>query len=228
MVGIVNTEKVRKDDQHYKVYKVSDYLPQDIWTSSTRYSLLADQIPPKLETLININKDTGQIPSTADDDDDDKGVLTVRLNYNEIGQVSLERVPNLDFGSHVRQNVSKADTLNLQHDEKQKLIVKDTTQRNTTDPNWQLFLKIDPLDNNIGHFIYKYKDGSRIDVSSNNIIASYRDSDLNTNEVDINISNSWWNDNKQQIKGPKLVLDQSNPPVGKYTTTATWTIQNVP
>ncbi|MGL5887908.1 MAG: BspA family leucine-rich repeat surface protein, partial [Leuconostoc suionicum] len=230
LVKIINTEtNISEENPDYYSYMVSDYLPKSIWTSSTRYSL--SEFPSDLESLRdNKDKDRGRIPSTIKENDI---IRTVKLNYYLAGQVSLKQVPSLDFGSHVSQNVLQGDQLNLQHDAKQKLIVNDTTQRNTTDPNWQLSLEIKPLKDGIGVFRY-YKDGNNyVDVSNFSNIASSEDTDLDTRDAatgkETNISNNWWDtkDNKQ-IKGPKLVLNQVNPPAGKYVTEATWNIENVP
>ena len=228
LVKIINTEtNISEENPDYYYYKVSDYLPKSIWTSSTRYSL--SEFPSDLKSLSD-NKDRGRIPSTIKENDI---IRTVRLNYYPAGQVSLKQVPSLDFGSHVSQKVLQGDQLNLQHDAKQDLIVNDTTQRNTTDPNWRLSLEIKPLKDGIGFFRY-YKDGNNyVDVSNFSNIASSEDTDLDTRDAaagkETNISNNWWNtkDNKQ-IKGPKLVLNQGNPPAGKYVTEATWNIENVP
>ena len=227
LVKIINTETNISEENPDYYYKVSDYLPKSIWTSSTRYSL--SEFPSDLKSLSD-NKDRGRIPSTIKENDI---IRTVRLNYYPAGQVSLKQVPSLDFGSHVSQKVLQGDQLNLQHDAKQDLIVNDTTQRNTTDPNWRLSLEIKPLKDGIGFFRY-YKDGNNyVDVSNFSNIASSEDTDLDTRDAaagkETNISNNWWNtkDNKQ-IKGPKLVLNQGNPPAGKYVTEATWNIENVP
>ena len=219
-------------------YDVKQYVPQYLWgkdkdNNLQRYSLsnYNDLISDNLDWghIVTYNPSMGNLKSTG-------GTLReIPLTYVESGTISLE-VPNLNFGSYIRQAMPSKCGLNYSVNKQPRLIVKDTTQ--SYKKYWKLDLSItkfintkDPSKTLDG--IFKY-DNTPVDSGSEITIANgsnFRD----LNITDCDISKDWYENNSgKQVKlsdyyrGPWLNLQGQRPAVGTYQATATWTLKNTP
>ncbi|KJY48472.1 bacterial 26-residue repeat-domain protein [Bombilactobacillus mellis] len=220
------------------VYDVKQYVPQYLWgkdkdNNLQRYSLsnYNDLISDNLDWghIVTYNPSMGNLKSTG-------GTLReIPLTYVESGTISLE-VPNLNFGSYIRQAMPSKCGLNYSVNKQPRLIVKDTTQ--SYKKYWKLDLSItkfintkDPSKTLDG--IFKY-DNTPVDSGSEITIANgsnFRD----LNITDCDISKDWYENNSgKQVKlsdyyrGPWLNLQGQRPALGTYQATATWTLKNTP
>ena len=220
------------------VYDVKKYVPQYLWgkdkdNNLQRYSLSIynDLISDNLDWghIVTYNPSMGNLKSTS-------GTLReIPLTYVESGTISLE-VPNLNFGSYIRQAMPSKCGLNYSVNKQPRLIVKDTTQ--SYKKYWKLDLSItkfintkDPSKTLDG--IFKY-DNTPVDSGSEITIANgsnFRD----LNITDCDISKDWYENNSgKQVKlsdyyrGPWLNLQGQRPAEGTYQATATWTLKNTP
>ena len=220
------------------VYDVKQYVPQYLWgkdkdNNLQRYSLsnYNDLISDNLDWghIVTYNPSMGNLKSTG-------GTLReIPLTYVESGTISLE-VPNLNFGSYIRQAMPSKCGLNYSVNKQPRLIVKDTTQ--SYKKYWKLDLSItkfintkDPSKTLDG--IFKY-DNTPVDSGSEITIANgsnFRD----LNITDCDISKDWYENNSgKQVKlsdyyrGPWLNLQGQRPAEGTYQATATWTLKNTP
>ena len=220
------------------VYDVKQYVPQYLWgkdkdNNLQRYSLSIynDLISNNLDWghIVTYNPSMGNLKSTG-------GTLReIPLTYVESGTISLE-VPNLNFGSYIRQAMPSKCGLNYSVNKQPRLIVKDTTQ--SYKKYWKLDLSItkfintkDPSKTLDG--IFKY-DNTPVDSGSEITIANgsnFRD----LNITDCDISKDWYENNSgKQVKlsdyyrGPWLNLQGQRPAEGTYQATATWTLKNTP
>ena len=220
------------------VYDVKQYIPQYLWgkdkdNNLQRYSLSI------YNDLISDNLDWGHIviynPSMGNLKSTDGTLREIPLTYVESGTISLE-VPNLNFGSYIRQAMPSKCGLNYSVNKQPRLIVKDTTQ--SYKKYWKLDLSItkfintkDPSKTLDG--IFKY-DNTPVDSGSEITIANgsnFRD----LNITDCDISKDWYENNSgKQVKlrdyyrGPWLNLQGQRPAEGTYQATATWTLKNTP
>ena len=219
-------------------YDVKQYVPQYLWgkdkdNNLQRYSLSIynDLISDNLDWghIVTYNPSMGNLKSTG-------GTLReIPLTYVESGTISLE-VPNLNFGSYIRQAMPSKCGLNYSVNKQPRLIVKDTTQ--SYKKYWKLDLSItkfintkDPSKTLDG--IFKY-DNTPVDSGSEITIANgsnFRD----LNITDCDISKDWYENNSgKQVKlsdyyrGPWLNLQGQRPAEGTYQATATWTLKNTP
>ena len=159
----------------------------------------------------------------------------ITLKYDESGTISLE-VPNLNFGSYIRQAMPSKCGLNYPVNKQPQLVVKDTTKSYVRD--WKLYLSITKFTNTKDSSktldgIFNYNN-ERVDSGSEKEIAQGRKfSDPNITDCDI--SKDWYENNSgKQVKlsdyyrGPWLNLQGQRPAVGTYQATATWTLKNTP
>ena len=219
------------------VYDVKKYVPQYLWgkdkdNNLQRYSLSI------YNDLISNNLDWGHIviynPSMGNLKSTGAQLKKIPLKYDKSGTISLE-VPNLNFGSYIRQAMPSKCGLNYSVNKQPRLIVKDTTQ--SYKKYWKLDLSItkfintkDPSKTLDG--IFKY-DNTPVDSGSEITIANgsnFRD----LNITDCDISKDWYENNGTQVKlsdyyrGPWLNLQGQRPAEGTYQATATWTLKNTP
>ena len=219
------------------VYDVKKYVPQYLWgkdkdNNLQRYSLSI------YNDLISNNLDWGHIviynPSMGNLKSTGAQLKKIPLKYDKSGTISLE-VPNLNFGSYIRQAMPSKCGLNYSVNKQPRLIVKDTTQ--SYKKYWKLDLSItkfintkDPSKTLDG--IFKY-DNTPVDSGSEITIANgsnFRD----LNITDCDISKNWYENNGTQVKlsdyyrGPWLNLQGQRPAEGTYQATATWTLKNTP
>ena len=202
--------------------QVNSYLPKVIWHNNERYNLNQEKVSQSMKDLINGGKMTSTYNET-------EGVLKVKLIYNSAGQVSLQIPQGLDFGKHVQPNIPKQ--FDLEQKPKEPLVVTDTTQ----DPNWVLCLTVTPfqitstreiVNNSLLSFSYN---GLNLSPNTETPIANYMDFNTiaNDNGAHItNISNSWWDENDVQRRGPRLNVNPGNLTINDYSLTATWTVEN--
>ena len=218
-------------DDTYR-YDVKKYLPQYIWLKDNNNHLLRYGIS-KYNYLLNndwkkwstFNSGHGYLASTAGEED---LVKKVTLTYDDIGQISFLQVPDLNFGSRIRQATPRKYGLQYSSDKPPQLIVQDTTDSKS----WTLYLSItkfintkDPSKTLDGIFYY---DNTPVSSGSEATIAEGGDFNPNTDHI-YSISDSWYSDGKQQKdKGPWLNLQDQQPAEGKYQATATWTLKNTP
>ena len=220
------------------VYDVKQYVPQYLWgkdkdNNLQRYSLSI------YNDLISDNLDWGHIviynPSMGNLKSTDGTLREIPLTYVESGTISLE-VPNLNFGSYIRQAMPSKCGLNYPVNKQPQLVVKDTTQ--SYKKYWKLDLSITKFVNNKDPSktldgIFNY-DNTPVDSGSEITIANgsnFRD----LNITDCDISKDWYENNSgKQVKlsdyyrGPWLNLQGQRPGVGTYQATATWTLKNTP
>ena len=220
------------------VYDVKQYVPQYLWgkdkdNNLQRYSLSIynDLISNNLDWghIVIYNPSMGNLKSTG-------GTLReIPLTYVESGTISLE-VPNLNFGSYIRQAMPSKCGLNYPVNKQPQLVVKDTTKSYVRD--WKLYLSITKFTNTKDSSktldgIFNYNN-ERVDSGSEKEIAQGRKfSDPNITDCDI--SKDWYENNSgKQVKlsdyymGPWLNLQGQRPAVGTYQATATWTLKNTP
>ena len=214
-------------------YDVKKYLPQYIWLKDNNNHLLRYGISQYNYLLNNVwtkwgnffYNGRGCLASTASEED---LVKKVTLTYDDIGQISFLQVPDLNFGSRIRQATPRKYGLQYSSDKPPKLIVQDTTDSKS----WTLYLSItkfintkDPSKTLDGIFYY---DNTPVSSGSEATIAEGGDFNPNTDHI-YSISNSWYSDGKQQKdKGPWLNLQDQQPAVGTYQATATWTLKDTP
>ena len=214
-------------------YDVKKYLPQYIWLKDNNNHLLRYGISQYNYLLNNVwtkwgnfyNNGRGCLASTASEED---LVKKVTLTYDDIGQISFLQVPDLNFGSRIRQATPRKYGLQYSSDKPPQLIVQDTTDSKS----WTLYLSItkfintkDPSKTLDGIFYY---DNTPVSSGSEATIAEGGDFNPNTDHI-YSISNSWYSDGKQQKdKGPWLNLQDQQPAVGTYQATATWTLKDTP
>ena len=219
------------------VYDVKKYVPQYLWgkdkdNNLQRYSLSI------YNDLISNNLDWGHIviynPSMGNLKSTGAQLKKIPLKYDKSGTISLE-VPNLNFGSYIRQAMPSKCGLNYSVNKQPRLIVKDTTQ--SYKKYWKLDLSITKFVNNKDPSktldgIFKY-DNTPVDSGSEITIANgsnFRD----LNITDCDISKDWYENNGTQVKlsdyyrGPWLNLQGQRPAEGTYQATATWTLKNTP
>ena len=215
-------------------YDVKKYLPQYIWLKDnnnhllrygiSKYNYLLNNDWKKWSTFNN-NSSRGYLASTASEED---LVKKVTLTYDDIGQISFLQVPDLNFGSRIRQATPRKYGLQYSSDKPPRLIVQDTTDSKS----WTLYLSITKFINTKdssktldGIFYY---DNTPVSSGSEATIAEGGDFNPNTDHI-YSISNSWYSDGKQQKdKGPWLNLQDQQPAVGTYQATATWTLKDTP
>ena len=219
-------------------YDVKQYVPRYLWgkdkdNNLQRYSL------SNYNDLISGNLDWGHISNNITIRGNLKStgakLKGITLKYDESGTISLE-VPNLNFGSYIRQAMPSKCGLNYSVNKQPRLIVKDTTQ--SYKKYWKLDLSITKFVNNKDPSktldgIFKY-DNTPVDSGSEITIANgsnFRD----LNITDCDISKDWYENNSgKQVKlsdyyrGPWLNLQGQRPAVGTYQATATWTLKNTP
>ena len=219
------------------VYDVKQYVPQYLWgkdkdNNLQRYSLSI------YNDLISDNLDWGHIviynPSMGNLKSTDGTLREIPLTYVESGTISLE-VPNLNFGSYIRQAMPSKCGLNYPVNKQPQLVVKDTTQ--SYKKYWKLDLSITKFVNNKDPSktldgIFNY-DNTPVDSGSEITIANgsnFRD----LNITDCDISKNWYENNGTQVKlrdyyrGPWLNLQGQRPAEGTYQATATWTLKDTP
>ena len=219
-------------------YDVKQYVPQYLWgkdkdNNLQRYSL------SNYNDLISGNLDWGHISNNITIRGNLKStgakLKRITLKYDESGTISLE-VPNLNFGSYIRQAMPSKCGLNYPVNKQPQLVVKDTTKSYVRD--WKLYLSITKFTNTKDSSktldgIFNYNN-ERVDSGSEKEIAQGRKfSDPNITDCDI--SKDWYENNSgKQVKlsdyyrGPWLNLQGQRPAVGTYQATATWTLKNTP
>ena len=219
------------------VYDVKQYVPQYLWEKDKDNNLQRYTLSNYNE-LISDNLDWGHIviynPSMGNLKSTGGTLREIPLTYVESGTISLE-VPNLNFGSYIRQAIPSKCGLNYSVNKQPRLIVKDTTQ--SYKKYWKLDLSItkfintkDPSKTLDGIFNY---DNTPVDSGSEAIIATGGDFS-HSNITDCDISKNWYENNGTQVKlrdyyrGPWLNLQGQRPAEGKYQATATWTLNNTP
>lgn len=220
------------------VYDVKQYVPQYLWgkdkdNNLQRYSLSI------YNDLISNNLDWGHIviynPSMGNLESTGGTLREIPLTYVESGTISLE-VPNLNFGSYIRQAMPSKCGLNYPVNKQPQLVVKDTTKSYVRD--WKLYLSITKFTNTKDSSktldgIFNYNN-ERVDSGSEITIANGSNFS-NSNITDCDISKDWYENNSgKQVKlsdyyrGPWLNLQGQRPAVGTYQATATWTLKNTP